>query len=630
MIRKLEKPNSNSLEISIQLIEWLRHYAENHFNIFLADERRCLPPSIVLELGNHGFMGLCVPTKYGGLQLKHKDYYQVIMQLGAIDLSLATLVTLHNENGICPILYHAKSQIKNELIPQLARGRNLSAMGFTEPAFGTNIRAIKTEAVFTNNSWIINGIKRWNSSGWANIINIYANSKKGETKETGITGFVVTRDMDGVKIGPESLTMGFKSIIQNSLFLKDLELSDDYVLGTPHKGLVIIDETLFYARIAACYALLGNIKRSLQLGCRFLEKRNSPIGKLHDYPQIRAKLNHVLSLAYAIENLANQITTFIDQNNHIPQAIPMLLKAFTSNVAIQAAELNMKLVGGRGYMETNHLARMFRDVYASYYGEGTNDSLLYLIGQSELHNNAVINFIMTHYGQDSHLNRFNKIMLALSKSIESSHDKKIIHWLYTQISKPLIYLLLMAAIEKDTKHNQTNSFHAEIAALLQQSLDELEGTSLNNTFFPTFKDIKQEIASYTAAIGDIEFQMAGEETKLDSYLQPSSFKNEKQENEISDLQTNVKLTTKDVHQMKREELQMLIKERIAISLNLPIEQIEPHTSLLAYGLDSMTFFNISFELEEKFGINFSEDPFPMDVTLEQLVDIINERIHENK
>src|SRR5213595_3448018 len=86
------------------LLEWLRDYAARRLNSRLIDERRTIPPYIVLDLGNRGLLGMQVPKAHGGLlALNHFELLRVQRQLGAIDLTLAFFVGLNNGLGIRPI-----------------------------------------------------------------------------------------------------------------------------------------------------------------------------------------------------------------------------------------------------------------------------------------------------------------------------------------------------------------------------------------------------------------------------------------------------------------------------------------------------------------------------------------------
>src|SRR5205814_2206027 len=86
------------------VIAWLRGYAERRIDSRLIDERRSIPPYIVLDFGNHGLLGLQAPRDAGGLALSHRDTFRVLEQLAAIDSTLGSFVGVHNALGLRPIL----------------------------------------------------------------------------------------------------------------------------------------------------------------------------------------------------------------------------------------------------------------------------------------------------------------------------------------------------------------------------------------------------------------------------------------------------------------------------------------------------------------------------------------------
>ena len=105
-----------------ELIGWLRQYAEERIDSRLFDERRCIPPFVILDFGNRGILGMQIPEAYGGLALRNRDFMRVLEQLSAIDLSLASLVFIHNANGIRPIVGYARPELRGNCCPCWPRG----------------------------------------------------------------------------------------------------------------------------------------------------------------------------------------------------------------------------------------------------------------------------------------------------------------------------------------------------------------------------------------------------------------------------------------------------------------------------------------------------------------------------
>jgi alkylation response protein AidB-like acyl-CoA dehydrogenase len=85
------------------LCAWLRDYCGRRVNSRLIDERRTIPPYVVLDFGNAGLFGLQVEERFGGLALRSRDIARVLAQAAAIDLGLGTFLLTSLFPGVRPI-----------------------------------------------------------------------------------------------------------------------------------------------------------------------------------------------------------------------------------------------------------------------------------------------------------------------------------------------------------------------------------------------------------------------------------------------------------------------------------------------------------------------------------------------
>ena len=74
------------------------------------DERRSVQPQALLDLGNHGFLGVQVEEKFGGLALRNRDIARLLDQAAAIDLSLGTFLLVCLFPGVRPIAAFGSSR----------------------------------------------------------------------------------------------------------------------------------------------------------------------------------------------------------------------------------------------------------------------------------------------------------------------------------------------------------------------------------------------------------------------------------------------------------------------------------------------------------------------------------------
>jgi acyl-CoA synthetase (AMP-forming)/AMP-acid ligase II/alkylation response protein AidB-like acyl-CoA dehydrogenase len=524
-----------ALEISRQraddLIMWLRGYAAERINSRLMDERRCIPPYIILDFGNRGIMGMQVPEVYGGLGLRYVDCLRVLEQLAAIDLTLASVVFLNGTNGIRPIQGYATPALREELLPRLASGRELASFALSEPVAGANVGRIATEArPDARGGWRIRGLKRWNSSSWAGVISVFARVIDADERAGGLTGFVVRQGSPGLRIGPEALTMGLRGSVQNTLYLDDVPVTASNLLGAPGRGMEVAEDALTAGRLCIAAVCLGGLKRCMQLFVRYGERRTVATGQLLTNPIVLATLGELAALIDAIEALTKQIAARMDSAQPVPAEIPMAAKVIGSDALNWAASQLMQLLGGRGYMENNVAPQILRDARVLSVGEGPNEPLTTQVGRKARHTHAISAYLdLDLDGSD-----ISAVLTTAASEIAdrclsgvgllSEHSTNQL-WAEALIGGVTCDALLLAATR--AAHRRTpiprlrralDWTEERFARTLRRARDGRPEERL----MPTSAEISDLLEHYSSAIGDIEQGLAGEEEELDPLLRQSS------------------------------------------------------------------------------------------------------------
>ncbi|WP_423383165.1 AMP-binding protein [Burkholderia sp. LMG 32019] len=361
-----------------ELNDWLRHYARTRIDSRTIDERRTIPPHVVLDFGNRGLLGMPIDRSHGGLGLGQRDMSRVYAQLAAIDSTLAFFVALNNTLGIQPIMQHAQPALREELLPSLASGRMLAAFAITEPAAGSHVRAIASRAQrIESGDWLVTGTKRWSgSSAWAGIINVFAKQADG----TGMVGLAVRPGTPGVRIGAEELTMGVRGMIQNSLHLDQARISDAYRLGDIGQGMSVAQHAMNIARLGIAAVCVGGMKRCAQLMHRYGARREVGTGLLLDNPLSRLRLGELRERIDGLDALVGHLATELDLGVALPEDCLLIAKILGSELLSQSADELMQFLGGRGYIETNFAPQIFRDARLTRIFEGPTETLLVHLG----------------------------------------------------------------------------------------------------------------------------------------------------------------------------------------------------------------------------------------------------------
>ncbi|RQR47457.1 AMP-dependent synthetase [Burkholderia sp. Bp9126] len=361
-----------------ELTDWLRHYARTRINSRSIDERRSIPPHIVLDFGNQGILGMQIDRSYGGLGLTYQDMLRVVSQLATIDSTLAFFVGLNNTLGILPIMQHAQPALRDELLPRLANGRMLAAFAVTEPGAGSHLHAMTTRAQrIEGGDWLVTGHKSWSgSSAWAGVINVFAK----QADSTGMVGLAVRPGTPGVRVGAEDLTMGLRGMIQNSLHLDQARISDACRLGEIGQGMSVAQQTMNIARLGIAAVCTGAMKRCAQLMHRYGARRQIGTGLLLDNPLSRQRLGDLTHRIEGLNALVDRLTTDLDTGVVVPDDSLLIAKILGSESFSQSADDMIQFLGGRGYIETNLAPQIFRDARLTRIFEGPTETLLVHLG----------------------------------------------------------------------------------------------------------------------------------------------------------------------------------------------------------------------------------------------------------
>ena len=602
---QLETKQNTSTEKTDQLIQWLRTYANEQINSRLIDERRCIPPHIVLDFGNQGLLGMQVPSEYGGLGLNNVETLRILEQLGAIDTTLALFVGLNNILGIRPILKFGNNTLKAELLPKLATGRELAAFALTEPSAGSNPQAIESTATNNSGGWLLNGTKIWSgSAAWAGAINVFVKHPEAG----GISGFVVRRGTPGLRQGPEALTMGMRGMVQNAVDLNDVLVDKNSLLGGAGKGLSVAQDAMMYGRLAIAAASIGGMKRCAQLMLRYSQRRVISTGRLINNPFILSRLNQLTAAITAIETLVNRIANLLDKSLFVPVEAYTVCKTAGPEFYWQAADDLVQTLGGRGYIETNFAPQILRDARVLRIFEGPTETLNFFLGSRVLNNSQELEQFMSQTLGAPEV--YQRLIDGAEKirdctSIESFSSLQTRQWISIQVGELATLAILWATLQGENYTSEVTQRSLNWIKLnFEQKLTQAISSTPNDAVVRKADETTDLIYSYIETIGDLDQTLPGEDSvvdelliKSDNYMVKrfgSSELNKQSQKKSIKINQNSKLA---------ERLQNTLIEWLSQKLKIPAHKIDPTHAFADYGIDSVMAVELAQDLEEKLGLS---------------------------
>ena len=265
--------------------------------------------ALIRQSGELGLLGVLVPEHYDGLELDITTQMLVCECIGTY-ASFSTTYGGHAGIGTMPIVFFGTEQQKEKYLPRLVAGEILGAYCLSEPHAGSDSLASRTRAELTPDGrhYVLNGQKMWISNGgWADLYTVFA-KVDGER----FTAFLVERAWEGVKPGAEEHKMGLRGSSTTALYLDDVRVPVENVLGEVGRGHVIAFNVLNMGRLELAAACVGGAKDLLGESARYAMQRRAfgqPIGH---FGAIRQKLGDMAMETFAGEALTYRTAGMID------------------------------------------------------------------------------------------------------------------------------------------------------------------------------------------------------------------------------------------------------------------------------------------------------------------------------
>lgn len=515
--------NYTSAKKTEKIISWLHDYNKHSINSRLIDERRCIPPNIILDLGNHGLLGMFIEKQYGGLQLDFKDAFKIIEILATIDTSLAIFVGLNNVLGNCPIAFYANEENKKNILPQLAMGNCLACLALTEPGAGSNPRAMQTTAKKNRKGiWIINGEKIWiGSAAWANYINVIVQLIDENDHSIGLSAFTINRDRAGIAVKEESLTMGVRGMIQSRIIFHNVEVTCKELLGQLGEGFEVGQSILMLGRVGISAICLGALKKSYLLTYNYAKNRKIITGELLDNPITQLKLSEQTYHISLIENLISFISNAFDNNENIPEEIYILFKIIAPELLWKSLDNCIQILGGRGYIESNILPQIFRDARLLRIFEGPTETLAFHLGTLIFHTNeSLIAYLNDKFNASADILFLKDLSTAFDKKhhakLHESDHHLLNKWLHDfgKLSAYIIAKIIYQYQSKPDNNDRCSRWLDDVIINLQAKLTKIYDAE----YILDSHSLSQKAMDYENIVQNIEQQHPGIDLSIDDLM----------------------------------------------------------------------------------------------------------------
>jgi alkylation response protein AidB-like acyl-CoA dehydrogenase len=330
------------------------------------DRRGSIPTAIIDGVASVGMLGC---------EHDFVAYVAGLIEISKAWASLGAVVAVHNSLVCYPIARYGNAVQKKTYLSRLTDQRQLGCYAFAEPSAGSDAGAIRTTAVADGDHFVLNGHKRFVTSGrHARIAIVYALTDPARGRD-GLSAFIVETNTPGFAVGDTTDMLGLRASEAVDVLLRDCRVPEENLLGGLNQGFAIAREIVEGGRIDIAAQAVGIGEACLAQSIAKARDRRQfgrPIAEFEAIQWMVADMSTEIDAARLLAFRAAAMRAKNAEDSGLTKAAAMA-KLFASEAANRAAYNALQIFGGHGYLAEYPVERYFRDARAMTLYEETSE-----------------------------------------------------------------------------------------------------------------------------------------------------------------------------------------------------------------------------------------------------------------
>lgn len=353
----------------------VRRFAEERLRPIEAkvSEDDAIPDDVIAEMKALGLYGLSIPEEFGGLGCSMEDEVTVGFELGRVSPAFRSAFGTNVGIGSQGLVMFGTPEQKAKYLPGVASGEIVTSFALTEPEAGSDSAAVRTTAIWDGQAYVMKGSKRYiTNANKAQLFTVMARTDPEKKGGSGVSAFLVPRDLAGVSIGKPEKKMGQQGAHICDVNFDNVRVPPEALLGKEGEGFKVAMQVLDRGRLHISSVCVGVADRLIADCVAYAGERKQFGQTLSSFQLIQAQLADSKTEAYAARCMVLDAARRRDAGENVTM-LASCAKLFASEMVGRVADRAVQIFGGAGYVADYGIERLYRDVRIFRIYEGTSE-----------------------------------------------------------------------------------------------------------------------------------------------------------------------------------------------------------------------------------------------------------------
>lgn len=336
------------------------------------DETKEFPAENFEKMAELGLMGMMVPSEYGGAGTDTVSYVLALSEIAYSCASTAVVMSVHNSIVCESVCRYGTEDQKKRYLPALVSGKSIGAFALTEPQAGSDPVSQKTSAVKDGDYYVLNGTKRFITTGKNAGLTIATANTEPAKKHKGISAFLLAKGTPGFIIGKTEDKMGLRASDTTDLIFDNCRVHKKDLLGNEGDGFKIAMTALDCGRIGIGAQSVGVAQAALDAAVKYSTEREQFGQTISKFQGLRWMIAEMATELEAARQLTLSAAATKDRGEKYTLEASMA-KLYASEMVNRTVAKALQIHGGYGYIKEYPVERFYRDARVLTIYEGTSE-----------------------------------------------------------------------------------------------------------------------------------------------------------------------------------------------------------------------------------------------------------------